>query len=230
MAEASQTVSLKYGGPVVIITDSRGQGLQEEMDAIERREETDHKIQLFVWKGRGITGAIRESSIQLVWIAPSLIIVYAGICDVTSLNRSTWKISMADLTPDEAISRYEGQMDYIRHHLSIVLTEKPHKIFFCEIVGADLAKFNKSDPPHPSQAQMEEVVLGINSKITAFNESNGMPTPWTAREVHHNKKSKSKVSRYQKLAQDGLHLSEELREKLANTLYKYICKIKQRDI
>lgn len=136
---------------------------------------------------------------------------------------------MADTTLEEAIDRYEGQMDYIRHHLSIVLTEKVHKVVFCEVIGADLAKFNKMDQPHPQQGQMAEVILGVNLKIAAFNESNGMPTPWTAKDVHHNKKSKTKVSRYQKLAEDGLHLSEELKGKLAKTLHKYIGKVKNKD-
>lgn len=208
-------------GPVALITDSRGFGLQNELDNIERLEKLDLKIQVFVWKGRGITGAIRETSKQLVWLAPSLVMVFAGICDITSLNRTTRKLTMADPSQEEAVMRYDGQMDFIRHHLTIVLTEKPFKLVFCEMIGADLAKYNQDTQIHPQQ---EDVVSSINTKIVAFNTSNGMPTPWTSRVVHHQKKSKMKVSRYQKLAPDRLHLSEELKGKLANIIYKYVAK------
>lgn len=222
MAEASIPTTGSKMGPVVIITDSRGFGLQSIIDRIEKEKQTDYKIQIFVWKGRGITGAVRETSKQMIWLAPRLVIVFAGICDVTMLNRDTRRLTMADSTPEEAISRYVGQMDSIRHHLTIMLTERPFKLAFCELIGADLAAYNRIDYEHPQQKQLEEVILGINAGIVGFNVSNDMPTPWTAREVHHQKKSKTKVSRYQKLAEDGLHLSDELKEKLARTLYMYV--------
>lgn len=224
MAEAGACNSSENIGSVALITDSRGFGLQNELDHIEGIEKLGLKIQVFVWKGHGITEAIRKTSKQLVWLAPSLVMVLAGICDITSLNRTTRKISMADPAPEEAISRYDGQMDSIRHHLTIMLTEKPFKLVFCEMIGADMAKYNHDDHIHPQQEQLEEVVLGINTKIVAFNMSNGMPTPWTSRTVHHQKKSKVKVSRYQNLAPDGLHLGEELKRKLASTIYKYVTK------
>lgn len=225
MAEASIPPPTDLKGPVVIITDSRGFGLQGIIDRIEKEEKTDYKIQTFVWKGRGITGAVRETSKQMVWLAPRLVIVFAGICDITTLNRTTRVLTMADPTPEEAIDRYEGQMDYIRHHLTIMLMERPFKVVFCELIGADLAVYNHMNHEHPQQKQLEEVILGINAKIVGFNVGNEMPTPWTAREVHHQKKSKTKVSRYQKLADDGLHLGEELKEKLARTLHMYIAKL-----
>lgn len=159
-------------------------------------------------------------------MAPNLILVFAGICDVTELNRHTRELSLADPTPEETISRYDGQMDIIHHHLSIVLTEKEYKLAFCEVIGADMGKYNRSEQKHPQQDQLEEIILGLNMKIVAFNTDNQMPTPWTAKDIHHNKKSKTKVSRYHKLGDDGLHLSEDLRMKIANTFYKYVIKLK----
>lgn len=211
-------------GPVVIIADSRGFGLQDEIDKIVKREGSDINVQVFVWRGRGIASATKETSKQLIWIAPSIIIIFAGICDVTVLNKETRQISLADEVQEETVLRYEGLMDIIRHHLSIFLTERPYKLIFCELIGADMAKYNKQEQPHPQQPQLDEMVLEINARIVAFNKDNGVATPWTARSVHHNKKSKTKVARYQKLGPDGLHLSEELKEKLADVLFKYVKK------
>lgn len=221
MAESSKCTGY---GPAVIITDSRGFGLQTELDRINKRKETNLSIQVFVWKGRGITGAVKETTKQLVWIAPSLIIISAGICDITQLDRNTRQISMMDENKEEAVLRYEGQMDIIRHHLSVFLTEKPFKVVFCEVIGADIAKYNCQVQPHQQQEQLNETVLQINAKIAAFNKENRVPTPWIAKSVHHNKKSKTKVARYQKLGPDGLHYGEELKVKIASMLSDYVFK------
>lgn len=64
----------------------------------------------------------------------------------------------------------------------------------------------------------------MNHAIIAFNKANNVLTPWTNKEIHHNKKGGRKVTRYYKLGDDGLHLSDEIREKWASTLYNAICK------
>lgn len=113
-----------HDGPVVIIADSRGYGLQQDLDELDRREHKSLNIQVFVWKGRGIVEATKQTSKQLIWMAPSLILIFAGICDVTELDKETWTVKMADENSEETVSRFEGQMDIIRHHLRIFLTEK----------------------------------------------------------------------------------------------------------
>lgn len=210
------------GETVVIITDSRGFGFQAELDKIGRREGSNVNIQVFTWRGRGITGSVKETSKQLIWMAPSLIIVSAGICDITHRDRNSRQISIADENIDQAVQRYEGQMDIIRHHLSVFLTEKPYKLVFCELIRADITKYNNQDYVHPHQEQLDETVLRINTRIAAFNKENSVPTPWIAKTVHHNKKSGPKVVRYQKLSEDGLHYSEGLRERIVEILHKYV--------
>lgn len=224
MAEARPHMKSNQDGPVVIIADSRGYGLQHDLEELGRTEHKNLNIQVFVWKGRGIVEATKQTSKQLIWMAPRLILIFAGICDVTELDRDTWTIRMADENSEETVSRFDGQMDIIRHHLRIFLTEKAWDLAFCELIGADMSKHNNLDYPHPQQEQMEETIRAINAKITAFNASNSVPTPWTAKEIHHQKKSKTKVSRYGKMGPDGLHFDENLRWKIAKILHKYIVK------
>lgn len=66
-------------GPVVIVTDSRGFGFQDEIDKLIKQDGTEISVQVFVWRRRGIASAVKETSKQLVWIAPSLIVVFEGI-------------------------------------------------------------------------------------------------------------------------------------------------------
>lgn len=209
---------------VVIITDSRGYGLQTELDKIVKREGSNMNFQVFVWRGRGISGAVKKTSKQLIWMAPALILVSAGICDVTHLDKHSRQISLSDDNVEEAVQRYEGLMDIIRHHLTVFLSERPFKVVFCELIGANIAKYNNQDSTHYQQEQLDETVTEINTKIAAFNKENKVPTPWIAKTVQHNKKSGSKVARYQKLCEDGLHYGDELKVKIADILYNYVVK------
>lgn len=79
----------------------------------------------------------------------------------------------------------------------------------------DLAVYNHLSGEHPQQPLLNDMVTEINHSITAFNEENEVITPWTAKEVHRNKKGGKKTTRYQKLAPDGLHLTNEILEKWA---------------
>lgn len=116
-------------------------------------------IQVFVWKGKGIVEAVKHTTKQQIWMAPRLVIIIAGICDVT---QDHWELSMADPNVEETVNRYDGQMDTIRHYLSLNLTEKQWSLTFCELIGADLSKFNKTDRVQPQQEQMEDTIRGIN--------------------------------------------------------------------
>lgn len=178
-------------------------------------------------EGGGIIEATKQTSKQLIWMAPRLVLIFAGICDVTELDRATWQISMADRGSEETVNRYEGQMYIIRHHLKVFLTKKEWDLAFCELIGAEMSKHNKLEQPHPQQQQMDEKILGINAKIAEFNSSNNMPTPWTAKEIHNNKKSKCKVSRYRKMGDDGLHFGGDLRLRIAKILPKYVAKFRE---
>lgn len=204
---------------IVIIADSRGAGLQAEIDSLNKGK---HKISVFVHKGKGIVEAVKLTSKTLVWMAPDHVIVLAGICDVTQIDRTTRVVSLREMNKDLLIDRFKGQMDIIRHHLSIFLTEKKHKLTFCHVIGMDLALYNHQPGEHPHQTLLDEMITDVNHSITAFNEENEVITPWTAKEVHRNKKGGKKSARYQKLAPDGLHLTDEMREKWAALLINVI--------
>lgn len=154
MAEAPLKSKSNWTGPVAIITASRGYGLQDDLDYICKWEKRNVNIQVFVWKGKGIVEATKQTTQQLIWLAPRLVIIFAGICDVTQLDRDRWEISMTDMNVEETVDRYDGQMDIIRHYLSLNLTERPWSLAFCELIGADISKFNRLNQVHPQQDQM----------------------------------------------------------------------------
>lgn len=51
MAEARPQTKINHDGPTVIIADSGGSGIQQDLDELDRSEHTNFNIQVFVWKG-----------------------------------------------------------------------------------------------------------------------------------------------------------------------------------
>lgn len=217
-----------FNGPgryekVVIVADSRGKDLQRDLDVLNSAGSVNIKV--LVKKGRGIAELIKDTSKDLVWMAPSQIYVLAGICDITSLDRDNMTVALREDTIATLVGKIEGSMDAARHHLSIVLTENPYNLMFCPTVGMDMAKYNRQESRHAQQDLLDDMVISMNHAIIAFNKANGVVTPWTNKEIHHNKKGGRKTTRYYKLSADGLHLSDDIREKWAATLYEAILKM-----
>lgn len=209
---------------VAILADSRGAGLKFELDHLN---DGSYDLVVIVKKGRGVVDLVRETSKRLVWIAPDITIVLAGICDIMEKDRETRLVSLQNDTAESTIEQIKSSMDIVRHHLSIVLTENPHRLIFGHIVGMDMARYNVQNTTHPQQSLLNEIVTEANQVITAFNSENDVPTAWMAKEIHPNncKRGNKKKYHYQKLASDGLHLTDHLRERWAKTLMNLLTKI-----
>lgn len=88
----------------------------------------------------------------------------------------------------------------------------------------DIGRYNKQPTVHPQQGQLNEIINEANHAITAFNVGNNVLTPWLAKDIHMNisKRGGLKACRYHRLGNDGLHLTDKLREKWAEILMKAI--------
>lgn len=73
---------------VVIITDSRGAGLQS---LIEQQLQLcqNFQVRVLVYKGTGIVEAVEPAKSKLAWWQPRIVFVLNGICDVTIRDRVT---------------------------------------------------------------------------------------------------------------------------------------------
>lgn len=219
MAEARLKPCTDRKCRVIIIADSRGAGLQSEIDILN---DGNYDIKVIIRKGRGMTQAVIESTNKLMWTRPDQIVVLAGICDITRKDRITKMVSLQDSDADLILGRIDNSLGEIEHHLSLKLTERSYTVTFCPITGMDIAKYNGLVAEHPDQENLDRIIVEVNKAIIARNSMNHVVTPWTASEVHYNKKGGRKKTRYYKLASDGLHLSDTLKEKWARILYNAI--------
>lgn len=214
-------IDRKQQRTATIISDSRGVGLQEVISKFAKKI----KYKVLAWKGRGMTEATKQSLKHLLWSKPDIIVIMAGICDMTVLDRNTRQVSLNFESEEEAVDMMIGRIDAIKHFLSINLLEKRYKLMFCQTVGMDMSAYNRTQPPHPQQELLDSTILSINIEFAKWNKENDAPTPWLASDIHHNRKRGQKITRYERLAEDGLHLTESLREKWAENIAKAVNKL-----
>lgn len=77
-------------------------------------------MKILVWKGRGITAAVKDSGQTINWLAPDIIMVVAGICDLTTLDRETRQVSLSFSDEHAMLDEFTGKMDIIQHHLKVI--------------------------------------------------------------------------------------------------------------
>lgn len=156
--------------------------------------------------------AVRECAKLLTWMAPDLVIIAVGICDITQKDRSSKLVTLQEETTNVVVQKIESNMDTIRHHLRVNLMERPYKLVFCHITGMDIGRYNKQPTEHPQQDQVNEIISEVNHAITTFTVGNNVLTPWLAKDIHMNKSKCSglKACRYHRLNEDGLHLTDDL--------------------
>lgn len=205
----------KAKGAVIalVISDSRGSELQYYLDQLDCYP---FNIKVLVYKGKSIIEAVKAAKSKILWWSPRFILIMNGICDVTQLDRQTRLVSLRN-NERQASLEYRESMDIVNHHLKILLDGNQAKVIFAQIVGLDIAKFNKEVLVNPQQEELDATISTINTEINSFNKVNGVISPWLARDVHKNNKGRKKA-RYWLLGEDGVHLTLELKERWASEI------------
>lgn len=206
---------------IIIIADSRGRELQLE---INKQARPGFDIRVLVSPGKGLVAAVCEAESKLFWWQPEQVYVIAGICDITKKNKHTNKVSLRETNPMFAMSLYKFHMEAIRSSLTSKLGNDDCIVVFGELVGMNIVGYNGTRFPDQQQNLLNEIVEGVNKEIIAQNASRDLVTPWIARTIHKNWRNGRKMHRYHKLAADGVHLTQDLREMWAREILKSIYK------
>lgn len=102
---------------------------------------------------------------------------------------------------------------------------KDPKVIFGQLIGMDMSIFNCQEVPERHQEILGSAVVRINARIAQANLSNQVSTPWTATDIHHNRKNGRKITRYNRLAPDGLHLTDDLRDKWVTAIDRVVARL-----
>ena len=197
----------------IFFTDSRGANLEHEVNMINAERKP---IEPWMFKSATIEDLTHEA-INYGRTRPfDLMFIIGGICNITSKDWKNGNISFEWKDP-EKLSRHV--INIIENEERRFKRELPAStIIFCRIVGADMEKVLRRHADY-EQFVMDEAIYKINDHIFRKNIEKGLWAPDMATPVHRMIKGEMK-SFYEHLANDGIHLSQELKEKWAKKLLK----------
>ena len=220
-----------------IVTDSRGRDMKQELEGIPN---TGH-IQIHVHPGAGITKTVNAAINTIVEYQPDLVVIMAGICDITKRDRQTKKIS---LRFSDVNSMEESVMAAVCTAYGTIRDKIKTLVSISTITGLDLTDSNnrlrrhmdqeeylrytkERKEVHPDQSKLNNVITRLNKKMTAFNQANGTPTTWTAEIVHPCLRRRHRFY-YWRLS-DGCHPTPNTRRRWAHQLARTIKRVAARN-
>lgn len=220
----------------LILADSRGSGLQNQLENANSANQTHTKVT--VHSGAGYELVVLKSHTVINQLKPKLIVIFAGICDLTYRNKTTKITKLRYQTVNEnvqhVIDAAKSAYDLIR---GITVT----KVTFATLTGIDLADYNHKPRKymssneyklycntnktiHEQQTTLNMSVIEINRQLTKLNEGNSIPTVWTGGVVHLH--SKRKQYHYYIRLYDGCHADDQTKGEWAKQINKAILRIK----
>ena len=216
-----------------LVADSRGKHMEK---ALWETPHTGH-VQIHSRPGAGVANSVQSAMEDIVKFQPNLIVVMAGICDITRRDRQTKTISLRYAEIDRMV---EAVMEGVRSAYKTIELKVSARVSFATVTGLDLADSNNKQirnmnqeeylryakdqkKTHPDQYKLNTAVTQLNRKITAFNQANGTPTTWTAEIVHPCLRGRHRAY-YWRLS-DGCHPTHNTRRRWARQIARTIEKL-----
>ena len=164
---------------ILIISDSRGVGLEQLLSEREDIEET----RVLVHRGAGFIRAVTNSLESIRQLRPGMIMLHAGICDITTRNHRTKKTTLRYGSIQDTVN---GVSAALARALDILNGEGYSRVPVATITGLDLNKYNKQypTPRDTDQAKLNNAITEVNRMIIDSNKSYNIPTIWAASRVH----------------------------------------------
>lgn len=142
-------------------------------------------------------------------------------------NIMTKLVFLRDENVENCVTNFKGKMESASNLLVSINTNlRNSMIIITPVTGMDLEKYNKMKSNFISRQQelLDQSVTRVNTEIARYNRLNGVPTPWCSRLVLHRSR-RSYHTRYNKLSDDGCHLTDEVILYWANMIVDTINKI-----
>ena len=170
----------------------------------------------WIFKGATIEGLTHEAINYSSSRPFDLLFIVGGICNITSKDWNTGKISF-DWDDSDILSKHI--IDTMEREEKRFKRKRPaSNIIFCNMVGANLTNVLQRKA-EKEQLVMDEAIYKINDHIFRNNIEKGYWAPDMATPVHRMMNGQMK-SFYHHLSSDGIHLSQELRKKWAKKILK----------
>ena len=173
-------------------------------------------IEPWVFDGARIQDLAMEAEYYAQSAPFDVMFIAGGICNVTTKDRLTKKISFEWQDPVKLASYLIKTVEDAEEFL---LKKQPaSKFIFCPFPGADLGKVLKK-PAHAEQEVLNEAVWLFNEDIFKKNQLKNEYAPNFAEPIHREIRGKKRTY-LDHLGEDGIHISPELKLKWAKKIIK----------
>ena len=197
----------------MLFFDSRGRNLEFIVNSMNS---TGKPIEPWLFEGATIEDLTVEAEYNAQKAPFDIIYIAGGICNVTSKDRQTKKISFTWRNSIELASHLVNTMDSSEKYL---FKEHPASTFiFCPLLGADLERVLKK-PAAREQIILDEAIWIFNEEVFQRNSMKKVYAPNFADPVYREIRKVKKTFLHH-LGDDGIHLSEELQRKWAKKIVK----------
>ena len=203
----------------VIISDSRGRGLQELLDG----QGVGRYVEVLMQEGAGSELAVLRSMDAVRRIKPGYVILMTGICDLTYRHGGTGRICLRQLRVKDGIDRVMEAYVAARELLD---TMGVVRVSLATLTGIDLSDYHNKMRIGMNEAQyreyersvkqrddtqglLDQMILTINQRITENNSRCRVPTVWLAGAVH--TYYRKRTYNYYRRLRDGCHPDESTR-------------------
>ena len=190
----------------IFVFDSRGKHLES---ILKSKNVKQLPVDMLFFDGADIEDLYREAVNYCSWRPFDIMFIVGGICNVTTKDRITKKISFDWQDPEKLLSHLIEEIDKGEKYFYKELPAS--KVVFCRLVGADLKKVLRRQAEN-EQFVLDDAIYKLNEIIFKMNIEKQLYAPDMATPVHRKINNKN-ISFYQHLGDDGIHLSQDLREK-----------------
>lgn len=180
----------------IVITDSRGRYLDTLID--------DEQILVSIHSGAKLRHIATQAVSIIPRFRPDVILLMAGINDITSLNRRTRQVHLISTSPTDLINHLMFELNRAK---SYILSFFPNvRVVLGGIIGINLNAYNRRPGVSPVQWAIDNTITAINAYIRQLNHDSGVPHPRLISKVHMWKRGVRYIN-YRRL-RDGLHPSD----------------------
>lgn len=185
-----------YSMLTIVIADSRGRYLDTWVD--------NEEILISFHSGAKLMNVAYEALKIIPRFKPEIILLMAGVNDLTTLNGRTRRVSLISTS-----------RSYLIHHLiteinrakSTILAAFPTvKVVIGGILGFDMNTYNRLPGTYYWQYVIDDTITAVNSYICQINRDSGFPHPRLTSKIHTWRRGIRKCV-YHRLY-DGLHPNE----------------------
>ena len=198
----------------LVISDSRIAGIG---DLVKAKGGYNEIIEFRMRKGANLDRMADVAIGHLSKCPFDIVYVAGGACDITSKNMETGAISFDWKDEDSLRSHLLGALIGANDRRKKYLPAS--RIIFCSLIGCELKRVvNCHEVSEDQQAMVDNAVWDFNSKVFRINEENSTFSPSLHQSVH--RLCKGKKRNYYHHLDDGLHLTDFLKNKWADQFIK----------